>query len=57
MYICGLVIPVPADRKEAYRGWADTSAAIFKEYGCLEILGCFTPLQVMGRSYPVKPLI
>ena len=41
MYICGLVIPVPEDKKEAYRKWAETSAAIFKEYGCLEIVECW----------------
>ena len=38
MYICGLVIPVPADRMEAYRRWAENGARIFKSYGCLEIV-------------------
>ena len=38
MYVCGLVIPVPAEKMEAYRRWAETSAAFFKEYGCLEIV-------------------
>ena len=38
MYIAGLVIPVPADKMEAYRQWAQTSAAFFQEYGCLEIV-------------------
>lgn len=38
MYVCGLVIPVPADKMEAYRKWAKTGAALFKEYGCLEIV-------------------
>ena len=38
MYIAGFVIPVPADKMEAYRKWAQTSAAFFKEYGCLEIV-------------------
>ena len=33
MYIAGLVIPVPADKMEAYREWAQTSAAFFQEYG------------------------
>jgi uncharacterized protein YbaA (DUF1428 family) len=38
MYVAGLVIPVPADKQEAYRRWAENSARIFKDYGCLEIV-------------------
>ena len=38
MYVAGLVIPVPAEKMEAYRKWAENSAAIFKQYGCLEIV-------------------
>jgi len=38
MYVAGLVIPVPADKMEAYRKWAENSARIFKDYGCLEIV-------------------
>ena len=38
MYVCGLVIPVPEDRMEAYRRWAENGARIFKEHGCLEIV-------------------
>ena len=38
MYIAGFVIPVPAEKMEAYRAWAESSAAFFKEYGCLEIV-------------------
>ena len=38
MYVAGLVIPVPADKMEAYRQWAERSAEFFKEYGCLEIV-------------------
>ena len=38
MYICGLTIPVPQDKLEAYRKWAEMSAGFFKEYGCLEIV-------------------
>jgi uncharacterized protein YbaA (DUF1428 family) len=38
MYVAGLVIPVPADKMEAYRQWAERSAAFFREYGCLEIV-------------------
>ncbi len=38
MYVAGFVIPVPEEKKVAYRAWAENSAAIFKEYGCLEIV-------------------
>jgi uncharacterized protein YbaA (DUF1428 family) len=38
MYIAGLVIPVPEEKLEAYRKWAENGAAIFKRYGCLEIV-------------------
>ena len=37
MYIAGLVIPVPEDKIEAYRSWARNGAALFREYGCVEI--------------------
>lgn len=38
MYVAGFVIPVPAEKQEAYRAWARTSAAFFQEYGCLEVV-------------------
>ena len=38
MYIAGFVIPVPADKREAYRRWAENGAALFREYGCIEIV-------------------
>ena len=38
MYVAGFVIPVPADKMEAYRKWAQNSASFFQEYGCLEIV-------------------
>jgi uncharacterized protein YbaA (DUF1428 family) len=38
MYIAGFVIPVPEEKIEAYRKWAANGAAIFKEYGCIEIV-------------------
>jgi uncharacterized protein YbaA (DUF1428 family) len=37
MYIAGFVIPVPEENMDAYRRWAERGAAIFKEYGCIEI--------------------
>jgi uncharacterized protein YbaA (DUF1428 family) len=33
-----MVIPVPEDKQDAYRRWAENGAAIFKRYGCLEIV-------------------
>jgi uncharacterized protein YbaA (DUF1428 family) len=41
MYIAGLVIPVPEEKMEAYRKWAENGAQFFKEYGCLEIVECW----------------
>ena len=38
MYVAGLVIPVPHDRMDAYRRWAETSAEIFMRYGCIEVV-------------------
>ena len=40
MYVTSLVFPVPADKMEAYRQWAENGAKFFKEYGCLEIVEC-----------------
>jgi uncharacterized protein YbaA (DUF1428 family) len=41
MYIAGFVIPVPEEKMEAYRKWAENGAALFREYGCLEIVECW----------------
>ena len=38
MHIAGFVIPVPADKLEAYRRWAENGAELFREYGCIEIV-------------------
>jgi len=38
MYVAGFVIPVPEDKMEAYRKWAESGAALFREYGCIEIV-------------------
>ena len=40
-YIDGFVIPVPADKKEAYRKMAAQAAPIFKEYGALDVWECW----------------
>ncbi len=38
MYIAGFVIPVPEEKMEACRKCAENGAAIFREYGCIEIV-------------------
>jgi uncharacterized protein YbaA (DUF1428 family) len=38
MYIAGFVIPVPEEKMEAYRRWAENGAALFREFGCIEIV-------------------
>ena len=50
MYIAGFVIPVPADKLEAYRTWAENGAALFREYGCLEIVDCWEDNVPVGTS-------
>jgi uncharacterized protein YbaA (DUF1428 family) len=50
MYVTALVIPVPEDKKDAYRAWADNSARIFKDYGCLEIVECWEDFVPAGRQ-------
>ena len=50
MYVCGLVIPVPEDKMEAYRKWAENGAQIFKEYGCLEIVECWEDFVPDGKQ-------
>ena len=50
MYVCGLVIPVPAAKMEAYRLWAENGARIFKSYGCLEIVESWEDFVPEGRN-------
>ena len=38
MYIAALIIPVPAGNRDAYVRWAERSAAIFRQYGCLQVI-------------------
>ena len=40
-YIDGFVIPVPADRKEAYRELAAKAATIFMEHGATRVVECW----------------
>jgi uncharacterized protein YbaA (DUF1428 family) len=50
MYVCGLVIPVPDEQIEAYRRWAQSGAAFFKDYGCLEIVESWEDFVPNGKQ-------
>jgi uncharacterized protein YbaA (DUF1428 family) len=50
MYVCGLVIPVPEDKIEAYRQWAESGARFFKEFGCLEIVESWEDFIPNGKQ-------
>lgn len=50
MYVAGLVIPVPEDKLEAYRKWAENGARIFKDYGCLEIVESWEDFVPDGKQ-------
>src|SRR5580692_2660220 len=50
MYICGLVIPVAEDKRDAYQAWAENGAKIFKDYGCLEIVECWEDFVPDGKQ-------
>jgi uncharacterized protein YbaA (DUF1428 family) len=49
MYVAGLVIPVPEGNLDAYRRWAETSAAIFKRYGCIETVDAWEDNVPTGK--------
>jgi uncharacterized protein YbaA (DUF1428 family) len=49
VYVAGLVIPVPEDGMDAYKTWAENSAAFFREYGCLEIVECWEDFVPDGK--------
>jgi len=40
-YIDGFVIPVPADKRQAYLDAAAKAAPLFREFGALEIVECW----------------
>lgn len=37
-YVDGYVLPVPADKKDAYRAMAEKASAVFREYGALRVV-------------------
>ncbi|HEU4959017.1 MAG TPA: DUF1428 domain-containing protein [Sphingomonas sp.] len=40
-YIQGFVVPVPNEKKQAYRDMAADAASFFREYGALRIVECW----------------
>lgn len=40
-YVDGFVIPVPSDKKEAFRRMAAMAAPIFKEHGATRVVECW----------------
>ena len=50
MYVAGLVIPVPWDKMDAYRRWAENGAKIFKSHGCLEIVDSWEDYVPDGKQ-------
>ena len=53
-YIDGIVIPVPRDKKEAYRDVSKRAAAIFKEHGALRVVECWGDDIPDGKSTDFK---
>lgn len=49
-YVDGFVIPVPADRKQAYREMAAKAAPIFKEHGATRIVECWGDDLQRGKT-------
>lgn len=41
LYVDGYVVPVPTDKKDAYRAVAETAAQVFKENGALDVVECW----------------
>ena len=50
MYISVLVIPVPERNMDLYHSWAVKSAAIFKKYGCIEIIDGWADFVPRGKQ-------
>jgi uncharacterized protein YbaA (DUF1428 family) len=57
MYITSLIIPVPAENIDAYRTWAQMSAAFFKEYGCLETVESWEDFIPDGKETDVRKAV
>ncbi len=40
-YVDGFVVPVPTAKRDEYRHHAETTAAMFKEYGAVRVVECW----------------
>lgn len=49
MYLALLIIPVPEGNRKAYETWAVNSAAIFKKYGCVEVIDGWDDFVPRGK--------
>ena len=50
MYLAVLIIPVPEKNLDAYRQWARNSIAIFKRYGCIEVIDGWDDFVPRGKQ-------
>jgi len=50
MYVAGFIIPVSEGQKAAYRRWAEKSAQLLRELGCLEIVESWEDNVPDGQS-------
>jgi uncharacterized protein YbaA (DUF1428 family) len=54
-YVDGFVVPVPTDKREAYRKVAQAASAVFKENGALSVVECWGDDVPEGKitSFPM----
>jgi uncharacterized protein YbaA (DUF1428 family) len=54
-YVDGFVVAVPTAKRDAYQQHADKAAAVFKEYGALQVVECWGDDVPEGKltSFPL----